>query len=231
MLPSVPNTLTELMVEGTFRNGTYLVTVHNPISSDDGDLERALYGSFLPVPATEKFPWPPKEGLEAYSAEQMPGAVVVATKERVVLNEGRKRISLKVTSKGDRPIQVGSHYHFIEVNPKLEFDRVRAHGYRLDIAARTSIRFEPGDSKTVNLVQIAGKQVIKGGNGIATGNIHDEGLAQSIVQNLESGGFLHKHEPGSDQQLDPFSMAREDYIAMFGATTGDRIRLAHGPVD
>ena len=224
VLPSVPHTLTELMVEGTFRMGSYLVTVHNPIGSDDGDLEKALYGSFLPIPAKEKFPWPPEGGVEAYSDEAAPGRVV-AKKERVVLNEGRKRIKLKVTSKGDRPIQVGSHYHFIEVNPKLEFDRIRAHGFRLDIAAGTSVRFEPGDSKTVTLVQIAGNQIIKGGNGLATGNIHDESIAKSIVQKMEAGGFLHKHEPGTDQKLDPFSMAREDYVAMFGPTVGDKVRL------
>ena len=227
VLPSVPHTLTELQVEGTFRMGTYLVTVHNPVAGDDGDLERALYGSFLPVPAKEKFPWPPKEGMGDYADEKMPGAVVAVKgdKGRIVMSEGRKRIKLKVTSKGDRPIQVGSHYHFIETNPKLDFDRVRAHGFRLDIAAGTSIRFEPGDSKTVSLVQIAGKQVIKGGNGLATGNIHDESIKAGIEQRLQEGGFLHTPEPKSDQSLDPFSMTREDYIAMFGPTVGDRVRL------
>jgi urease len=95
----------------------------------------------------------------------------------------------------------------------------------LDIAAGTSVRFEPGDSKTVNLVQIAGNQIIKGGNGLATGNIHDESIAKAIVQKMEAGGFLHKHEPASDQHLDPFSMAREDYVAMFGPTVGDKVRL------
>ena len=88
------------MVEGTFRNGSYLVTVHNPIAGDDGDLERALYGSFLPVPDQDKlFPWPPKEGIEAYGDENAPGRVVVVKGEKgkVVLNEGRKRIRLKVT--------------------------------------------------------------------------------------------------------------------------------------
>ncbi|KAK5678698.1 Urease [Elasticomyces elasticus] len=228
VLPSVPHTLTEMMVEGTFRMGTYLVTVHNPISGDDGNLERALYGSFLPIPSQDKFPWPPKEGLDAYTDEtKMPGAIVAVKGDsgRIVLSEGRKRIKLKVTSRGDRPIQVGSHYHFIEVNPKLEFDRIRSRGFRLDISAGTSVRFEPGDSKTVTLVQIGGKQVIKGGNGIATGNIHDDSVAEGILQRLQEGGFLHKEEPASDQKLDPFSMSREAYIAMFGPTVGDRIRL------
>jgi urease len=90
------------MVEGTFPTGTYLVTVHHPISSDDGDLAKALYGSFLPIPDKERFPLPQKE---EYEPTKQPGAVVTV-KGKIVLNEGRKRIKLKVTSKGDRPIQV-----------------------------------------------------------------------------------------------------------------------------
>ncbi|KAF2765448.1 urease [Teratosphaeria nubilosa] len=229
VLPSVPQTLTDLQVEGTFRMGTYLVTVHNPIAGDDGNLERALYGSFLPVPGPSAFPWPPAEGLAAYepAGAGQPGTVVAVKgeKSRIVMNEGRKRIRLKVTSRGDRPIQVGSHYHFVEVNPKLEFDRVRAHGFRLNIAAGTSVRFEPGDAKTVTLVQIGGKQVIKGGNGLATGSIHDESIARNVVHRMQEGGFLHVPEPARDQALDPFSLSREDYIAIFGPTTGDRVRL------
>ena len=91
------------MVEGTFPTGTYLVTVHHPISSDDGDLEKALYGSFLPIPSKELFSLPdPKE----YDSQKMPGAVVPVKEDRIFLKEGRKRIKLKITSKGDRPIQV-----------------------------------------------------------------------------------------------------------------------------
>ena len=103
VLPSVVATLAELQVEGTFPSGTYLVTVHYPISSDDGDLERALYGSFLPVPACGAFPDPdPNDFLP----EKMPGAVIPVKNARIALNEGRKRIRIKVISKGDRPIQV-----------------------------------------------------------------------------------------------------------------------------
>lgn len=103
VLPSVVSTLVVLQVEGTFPTGTYLVTLHHPISSDDGDLEKALYGSFLPIPSKDLFP-----AVEAseYEPKKMPGAVVPVKEGRIVLNEGRKRIKLKVTSKGDRPIQV-----------------------------------------------------------------------------------------------------------------------------
>lgn len=103
VLPSVVATLIELQVEGTFPTGSYLVTVHHPISSDDGDLERALYGSFLPVPSREAFPDPdPNDFLP----EKMPGAVIPVKNALVHLNGGRRRIRIKVMSKGDRPIQV-----------------------------------------------------------------------------------------------------------------------------
>jgi urease len=103
VLPSVISSLPELMVEGTFPTGTYLVTVHHPISTDDGDLEKALYGSFLPVPSNDLFPLPdPSE----YEPSKLPGAVVPVKEGKIVFKEGRKRIRLKVTIKGDRPIQV-----------------------------------------------------------------------------------------------------------------------------
>ncbi|KAL4891693.1 hypothetical protein BDV59DRAFT_181516 [Aspergillus ambiguus] len=222
VLPSVPATLLELQVEGTFPTGTYLVTVHHPISSDDGDLERALYGSFLPVPPADAFPDPKPED---YEPERMPGAVIPVKNERITLNEGRKRIKLKVMSKGDRPIQVGSHYHFIETNPQLHFDRLRAYGYRLDIPAGTSVRFEPGDTKTVTLVQIAGHQVIQGGNCVASGKV-DVSRADEILQRLQVGGFAHLPDPAADAALvEPFTMDREIYARMFGPTTGDLVRL------
>ncbi|KAF2128129.1 urease [Dothidotthia symphoricarpi CBS 119687] len=223
--PSVVSSLGELMVEGTFPTGTYLVTVHHPIASDDGDLEKALYGSFLPVPSNDMFPLPE---TSVYEASKQPGAIVVVQGEAgtIKLNEGRKRIKLKVKSMGDRPIQVGSHYHFIETNPQLQFDRIRAHGYRLDIPAGTSVRFEPGDTKTVTMVQIAGNQVIKGGNRIASGSIEDASLAKGILGRLKEGGFLHEPEPTSDAaHIDFCTMERQTYVSMFGPTTGDLVRL------
>lgn len=103
--PSVVSSLTELMVEGTFPTGTYLVTVHHPVSTDDGDLAKALYGSFLPIPSDDMFPLP--DGA-AYEDTKQPGAIVAVKGESgtIRLNEGRKRIRLRVKSTGDRPIQV-----------------------------------------------------------------------------------------------------------------------------
>lgn len=105
VLPSVISSLEEMMVEGTFPTGTYLVTVHHPVSTDDGDLEKALFGSFLPVPSQDLFPLPDPA---SYEPSKLPGAVVPLKGKRIVLHEGRKRIKLKVTSKGDRPIQVST---------------------------------------------------------------------------------------------------------------------------
>lgn len=103
VLPSVVSSLAELQIEGTFPTGTYLVTVHYPVSTDEGDLEKALYGSFLPVPSNDLFPLP---DAKEFTPEKQPGAVIPVKEGRITLNKGRKRIQLEVVSKGDRPIQV-----------------------------------------------------------------------------------------------------------------------------
>jgi urease subunit beta len=81
---------------------------------------------------------------------------------QISLNVGRKTVTLTVANTGDRPIQVGSHYHFFETNPALKFDRKKARGMRLDIAAGTAVRFEPGQTREVTLVAMAGKRVVYG---------------------------------------------------------------------
>ncbi|GAM84854.1 hypothetical protein ANO11243_028560 [Dothideomycetidae sp. 11243] len=224
VLPSVVNSLVEIQVEGTFTTGTYLVTVHNPISTDDGDLARALYGSFLPIPDENTFTL---ADASEYEPQRQPGAVVAVKDGRITLNPGRKRIKLKVVSKGDRPIQVGSHYHFVESNPLLNFDRIRALGYRLDIAAGTSIRFEPGDTKTVTLVEIGGNKVINGGNDLANGPLSQAVDQTAFLQRLQAHGFSHTAaDPAGDSaHIDITSIEREAYVNMYGPTTGDLVRL------
>ena len=82
--------------------------------------------------------------------------------EDIELNKGRKSVTMSVANTGDRPIQVGSHYHFFETNPALKFERKKARGMRLDIAAGTAVRFEPGQTREVTLIALAGKRVIYG---------------------------------------------------------------------
>lgn len=143
VMDGVPELVGDVQVEGTFPDGTKLVTVHHPIVAEHGDLALALYGSFLPVPDTSRF---------AAEPERLAAGEVMAMDGDVVLNEGRATVVLDVTNTGDRPIQVGSHFHFTEVNRALTFDRAAAMGMRLDIPAGTAVRFEPGDTKTVQLV-------------------------------------------------------------------------------
>ncbi|WP_300302209.1 urease subunit beta [Ferrovibrio sp.] len=91
----------------------------------------------------------------------IPGEIITAPGE-IELNAGRPTVTLDVANTGDRPIQVGSHYHFFETNPALKFDREKARGMRLDIAAGTAVRFEPGQTRTVSLVAYAGKRNVYG---------------------------------------------------------------------
>lgn len=103
----------------------------------------------------------------------IPGEYQLA-EDDIVLNEGRERRTLSVANTGDRPIQVGSHYHFAEVNPALVLDRAQALGFRLDIAAGTAVRFEPGQSRTVTLVALGGKRAVYGFRGEVMGRLEGE---------------------------------------------------------
>lgn len=179
VMPGVPEMIYDVQVEGTFPDGSKLVTVHHPIASENGDLELALHGSFLPVPPLANFKLPP--------IEPEPGAYEIQPGD-VELNAGRETVSLAVTNLGDRPIQVGSHYHFIETNPQLRFDRGAAYGKRLDIPAGTAVRFEPGETKTVKLVEIAGDKVIRGGNNLASGAVSAAGK-DAALERVKAAGF------------------------------------------
>ena len=103
----------------------------------------------------------------------IPGEIKVAAGD-IELNKGRKTFSLPVTNTGDRPIQVGSHYHFFETNDALKFDRKKAYGCRLNIAAGTAVRFEPGQTRTVELVELAGERRVYGFQGKVMGRLKDD---------------------------------------------------------
>jgi urease subunit gamma/beta len=172
VMPGVPEMVAEVQVEGTFPDGTKLVTVHHPIAAEHGDLELALYGSFLPVPELAVFANESDEHV-------LPG-LCESAEGQILLNADRPTVTLTVVNLGDRPVQVGSHYHFIETNASLRFDRAAAYGKRLDIPAGTAVRFEPGEPKTVTLVEIAGNRVISGGNALADGPVTDAGKSAAM---------------------------------------------------
>jgi len=100
----------------------------------------------------------------------IPGEIKTEAGE-ILLNEGRETINVSVANTGDRPVQIGSHYHFYEVNNALIFDREAAKGYRLNIAAGTAVRFEPGQTRTVELVALAGKREVYGFQGRVSGKL------------------------------------------------------------
>src|SRR6516225_1943880 len=100
----------------------------------------------------------------------IPGEIICQTGD-IELNAGRATVSVVVANQGDRPIQVGSHFHFFEVNEALAFDRAKTRGYRLNIAAGTAVRFEPGQERTVELVELAGDRLVYGFNGKIMGGL------------------------------------------------------------
>lgn len=160
VLPGVAAMLPMLQVEATFRDGTKLVTVHDPLR-----------------------PW---AGADVDTMH--PGELVI--EDGVIeLNAGRRKLTLRVVNTGDRPVQIGSHYHFFEVNKALEFDRAAAFGMRLDIAAGTAVRFEPGQEKEVTLTVFGGDQRLSGLNGLTDGRADDPKVKAAALERARANGF------------------------------------------
>jgi urease subunit gamma/beta len=151
VMPGVGDLLPMIQVEAVFPDGTKLVTVHDPIRPGN-----------LPIDA--------KVG--------QPGEIRAA-EGWVELNEGREKVTLTVKNTGDRPIQVGSHYHFFETNRALDFDRATAFGFRLDIPAGTAVRFEPGQEKEVTLCTFGGARRLTGLNNLTRGENREAALARA----------------------------------------------------
>lgn len=155
VLPGVARLVGVLQVEGFFEDGQKLVTVHEPIG-----------------PGKE-----PGDGEE-------PGAVVTAEGE-IELSPGRDTVSIRVQNVGDRPVQVGSHYHFFEVNRALRFDRDASFGMHLDIPAGTAVRFEPGEAREVDLVAFGGRRELFGLNRLTDGQPRAAALARARERGFE----------------------------------------------
>ena len=162
VMPGVADLMPVLQVEATFPDGTKLVTVHDPIR-----------------PGKEK---------AAKKDRVVPGEIIVAEGD-IEINAGRRRATLKAVNTGDRPIQVGSHYHFFETNPALEFDRKKAYGMHLDVPAGTAVRFEPGESKQVTLVEFGGTGELYGLNSLTQGSAHSEDNREAALRRARERGF------------------------------------------
>jgi urease beta subunit len=116
----------------------------------------------------------------------IPGEYLLG-EDPVEANAGRPTVELTVANTGDRPIQVGSHFHFFEANRALRFDRARAFGMRLDVPAGTAVRFEPGDEKVVTLVALGGARVVHGLNGLTRGSVEDAARAAAVARARAAG--------------------------------------------
>ncbi len=166
VLPGVAALMPMIQVEASFPDGTKLVTVHDPIRP-----QRAPPGA---APVADGAP--------------VPGEIIPA-EGRIEINAGRRSVSLRAVNTGDRPIQVGSHFHFFEVNRALDFEREKAYGMRLDIAAGTAVRFEPGEAREVPLVALGGTGEVYGLNRLTEGStVGGHGL-QEALKRARDGGF------------------------------------------
>jgi len=160
VLPGIAAMMHIIQVEGVFPDGTKLVTVHEPIR---------------PAPGSA-------------ADTEHPGAVT-ALEGSLEINAGRRSVTLTAVNTGDRPIQIGSHFHFFEVNKAMEFDRAAAIGMRLDIPAGTAVRFEPGARKEVNLVEFGGRSELTGLNNLTSGISSDPAVRAAALAQARARGF------------------------------------------
>ncbi len=118
----------------------------------------------------------------------IPGEYILSS-DPIICNGNKKTVSITVSNTGDRPCQVGSHTHFFEVNKALDFPREQAYGYRLNIPAGTSIRFEPGDSRELVLFELGGKRIVYGFNGLTMGGLNSKMAKQAALEKAKKLGF------------------------------------------
>jgi len=155
VMDGVAEMIHEIQLEATFPDGTKLVTVHEPIPSN----EKAHPGEFI--------------------FDDAP----------ITINAGKDTAEITVVNTGDRPVQVGSHFHFFEVNKALDFNRAAAFGMRLDIPSGTAVRFEPGDTQTVRLVKIGGARMGLGLNSLTGGSMDDPKVKTAAVEKARTLGY------------------------------------------
>jgi urease subunit gamma/beta len=161
VMPGVAHLMPMIQVEGTFPDGTKLVTVHDPI----------------------------RPGKRAHAIDELVPGEIITDDGDIELNAGRRKTTLKVVNTGDRPIQIGSHYHFFETNKALDFDREKAFGMHLDVPAGTSVRFAPGESKEIALTEFGGTGELLGLNGLTDGNWRSAANKAEALLRARQRGF------------------------------------------
>ena len=147
----------------------------------------------------------------------------IPTDGKIIANKGKKTIKLKVSNTGDRPIQVGSHTHFSEANKALEFDREKSLGFHLNVPSGTSVRFEPGEAKHVEVVEFGGTKTIFGFSGLVSGDL--ESKREEAVKNINENNFKNISE-NIEGESNSLEIPRNRYVELFGPTVGDKVRLA-----
>ncbi len=162
VLPRVAQLVPLIQVEGMFPDGAKMISIHEPIKPGKSD--------------------------DPANRESTPGEIITPQGD-VELNAGRNRASVRVTNTGDRAVQVGSHFHFFEANKALEFDRAEAFGARLDAPSGTAVRFEPGESKQVDLVAFGGTGEITGFNALTDGSVHSDEVRGKAIERARARGF------------------------------------------
>jgi urease subunit gamma/beta len=161
VMPGVADLMPVLQVEATFPDGTKLVTVHDPI----------------------------RPGKQKKDASAMTPGEIFTPEGDIELNVGRKKVTIKAVNTGDRPIQIGSHYHFFEANKALNFDRAASFGMHLDIPAGTAVRFEPGEAKEVTLAAFGGSGEIFGLNNLTDGSTRADAQKKAALAKAKAKGF------------------------------------------
>lgn len=161
VMPGVAALMPMIQVECTFPDGTKLVTVHDPIRP----------GKTLP------------------DRDQVEPGEIIADDGEIEINAARRKATVKVINTGDRPIQIGSHYHFFETNKALDFDRAQSFGMHLDIPAGTAVRFEPGESKEVVLTEFGGTGELLGLNNLTDGNWRSDKVKTEALERARERGF------------------------------------------
>ena len=179
VMEGVAELLDTVQVEGTFPDGTKLVSVHQPLSERGLNNGFALYGSGLT--RTNK-----KLTIDN-TCETLPGETLIAPGD-IDLNANRATLTVEVENTGSRSIQIGSHYPFAEANKALKFDRIPTIGFRLDIPSGTAIRIKPGEKRQVDLVAIAGEKKIFGANALINGPI--DGRREEIIATMKQREFI-----------------------------------------